>query len=98
MRSKIRDAGALNVFFVQCLFPFAKLIFLRLALVIVAAYLIASISGCFRTVKLAQAYCRISSYLTTMENLGCNPLIAISIALKGEAVAYLKKHAKNEGK
>ncbi len=29
--------------------------------------------------------CRISSYLQTMANKGCNPLIAIQIALAGEA-------------
>ena len=32
------------------------------------------VSGCFRTVFFAQAYCRISSYLQTMAALGYNPL------------------------
>ena len=32
----------------------------------------------------AKAYCRISSYLQTMSNKGCNPLIAIQMALAGE--------------
>ena len=42
------------------------------------------VSGCFRTVVYAQAYCRISSYLQTMANKGHNPLIAIQMALAGE--------------
>jgi len=42
------------------------------------------VSGCFRTIKYAQAYCRISSYLQTMANKGYNPLIAIQIALTGK--------------
>ena len=42
------------------------------------------VSGCFRTLKYAQAYCRISSYLQTMANKGYNPLIAIQIALAGK--------------
>jgi transposase len=41
------------------------------------------VSGCFRTFQYAQAYCRISSYLQTMENKGINPLIAIQRALIG---------------
>lgn len=44
------------------------------------------VSGCFRTVHYAQAYCRISSYLQTMANQGHNPLIAIQMALAGEWV------------
>ncbi len=39
------------------------------------------VSGCFRTLKYAEAYCRISSYLQTMSNKGYNPLIAIQMAL-----------------
>lgn len=39
------------------------------------------VSGCFRTEKYAQAYCRISSYLQTMKNKDINPLVAISMAL-----------------
>lgn len=42
------------------------------------------VSGCFRQVEMAQAYCRISSYLQTMANKGVNPLIAIQMALTGE--------------
>lgn len=42
------------------------------------------ISGCFRTIYYAQAYCRISSYLQTMANQGHDPLIAIQMALAGE--------------
>ena len=42
------------------------------------------VSGCFRTIQYAQAYCRISSYLQTMANKGYNPLIAIQMALAGK--------------
>jgi len=42
------------------------------------------VSGCFRTSKYAQAYCRISSYLQTMANQGYNPLVAIQLALSGQ--------------
>ena len=42
------------------------------------------VSGCFRTERFAQAYCRISSYLQTMRNRGYNPLVAIQLALSGE--------------
>jgi transposase len=45
------------------------------------------ISGCFRTRKYAEAYCRISSYLQTMANQGYNPLVAIQLALSGEIYA-----------
>lgn len=41
------------------------------------------VSGCFRSEKMAKAYCRISSYLQTMATKGYNPLIAIEMALKG---------------
>ncbi len=43
------------------------------------------VSGCFRVSNYAHAYCRISSYLQSMANKGYNPLIAIQIALAGEA-------------
>jgi transposase len=43
------------------------------------------VSGCFRAEEYAHAYCRISSYLQTMANRGYNPLIAIQIALAGNA-------------
>lgn len=42
------------------------------------------VSGCFRALHYAQAYCRISSYLQTMANRGVNPLIAIQMALAGK--------------
>ncbi len=42
------------------------------------------VSGCFRSEKYAQAYCRVSSYLQTMSNKGVNPLIAIQMALTGK--------------
>ncbi len=45
------------------------------------------VSGCFRSVDYAQAYCRISSYLQSMAHRGHNPLIAIQIALTGNAGA-----------
>lgn len=42
------------------------------------------ISGCFRTELYAKAYCRISSYLQTMERKGYSAGIAIQMALTGE--------------
>jgi len=42
------------------------------------------VSGCFRALKYAEAYCRISSYLQTMESKGYNSLIAIQMALAGK--------------
>jgi len=45
------------------------------------------VSGCFRAEDYAHAYCRISSYLQTMANRGYNPLIAIQMALAGNAPA-----------
>ena len=45
------------------------------------------VSGCFRSVEYGHAYCRISSYLQSMANRGQNPLIAIQIALAGNASA-----------
>ena len=45
------------------------------------------VSGCFRTVQYAEAYCRISSYLQTMANRGYNPLVAIQMALSGQLYA-----------
>ena len=42
------------------------------------------VSGCFRTQKYAEAYCRISSYLQTMANKGYNPLVAIQMAFSGQ--------------
>lgn len=46
------------------------------------------VSGCFRTIDHAQAYCRISSYLQTMKNRGVNPLIAINMALHNVIPEY----------
>ena len=43
------------------------------------------VSGCFRAEDYAHAYCRISSYLQSMANQGYNPLIAIQVALAGNA-------------
>ena len=43
------------------------------------------VSGCFRTRKYAEMYCRISSYLQSMAAVGYNPLTAITIALAGGA-------------
>ncbi len=42
------------------------------------------ISGCFRTLRYAEAYCRISSYLQTMAYRGYNPLVAIQMAFSGQ--------------
>ena len=47
------------------------------------------VSGCFRTRRYTEAYCRISSYLQSMANQGYNPLVAIQIALAGDAVKNL---------
>jgi transposase-like protein len=46
------------------------------------------VSGCFRQVEMARAYCRISSYLQSMASKGVNPLIAIQMVLTGEIVAF----------
>lgn len=45
------------------------------------------VSGYFRNKQYVHAYCRISSYLQTMANKGHNPLIAIQIALAGNAAS-----------
>jgi len=45
------------------------------------------VSGCFRTRKYAEAYCRISSYLQTMANQGYIPLVAIQMAFSGQVYA-----------
>eukprot|EP01008_Symbiontida_sp_HLA12_P002017 NODE_32_length_1833_cov_10.850292_g30_i0.p1 GENE.NODE_32_length_1833_cov_10.850292_g30_i0~~NODE_32_length_1833_cov_10.850292_g30_i0.p1 ORF type:complete len:486 (+),score=87.80 NODE_32_length_1833_cov_10.850292_g30_i0:329-1786(+) len=44
------------------------------------------VSGCFRREQYAHAYCRISSYLQSMASQGVNPLVAIQIALAGNAL------------
>ena len=50
------------------------------------------VSGCFRTFFYAQAWCRISSYLSSMASLGYNPLVAIQIALAGNAASMISEH------
>ena len=50
------------------------------------------VSGCFRTRFYAEAWCRISSYLSSMAALGYNPLVAIQIALAGKAADMIKLH------
>ncbi len=46
-------------------------------------------SGTFRSLRMAQAYCRVSSYLQTMNRLGYNPLTAVELVRKGDAVGIL---------
>ena len=53
------------------------------------------VSGCFRTPRYADAYCRISSYLQSMTRQGYNPLSAIEIALNGDAASMVEKPLKN---
>ena len=59
------------------------------------------VSGCFRTRHCAEAWCRISSYPSSMAALGYNPLVAIRIALAGKAADMMKmhypKHGTNQG-
>ena len=50
------------------------------------------VSGCFRTRLHAEAWCRISSYLSSTAALGCNPLVAIQIALAGNAADMIRMH------
>ncbi|MCY4460797.1 MAG: transposase, partial [Albidovulum sp.] len=50
------------------------------------------VSGCFRTQLQAKAWCRVSSYLDSMAALGYNPLVAIQIALAGDAAAMIALH------
>jgi len=50
------------------------------------------VSGCFRTRHPAAARCRISSGLSSMATRGCNPLVAIQIALAGKAADMIKWH------
>jgi len=47
------------------------------------------VSGCFRKIMYAKAYCRISSYLQTMANKGYNPLVAIQMAFSGHIYAHM---------
>jgi transposase len=46
---------------------------------------VTAITGCFRTSEYTHAYFRISNYLQFMASKEYNPLIAIQIALAGEA-------------
>ncbi len=50
------------------------------------------VSGCFRTQLHAEAWCRISSDLSSMAAQGDNPLVAIQIALAGDAANMISKH------
>ena len=50
------------------------------------------VSGCFRTERYAHAWCRISSYLDSMAELGYNPLEAIQIAFVGNAADVIKHY------
>ena len=50
------------------------------------------VSGCFRTQLQAEAWCRISSYMSSMATLGYNPLVATQIALAGKAAEMIKLH------
>ena len=50
------------------------------------------VSGCFRTQLQAKAWCRVSSYLDSMAALGYDPLVAIQIALAGDAAAMIALH------
>ena len=50
------------------------------------------VSGCFRTRFQAEAWCRFSSYLSSMAALGYNPLAAIQIALPGNAADMITLH------
>ena len=50
------------------------------------------VSGCFRTQLQDEAWCRVSIYLDSMAALGCNPLVAIQIALAGDAAAMIALH------
>ena len=48
------------------------------------------ISGCFRSLGIAEAYCRISSYIKSVAMQDTNPMETIRIALKGEAAQRVK--------
>ncbi len=50
------------------------------------------VSGCFRTWPQAEAWCRIPGYLSSMSALGYNPLVAIQIALAGNAADMVRLH------
>ncbi len=50
------------------------------------------VSGCFRTMLHAKAWCRGSSYLTSMAALGYNHHVATQIALDGKAADIINEH------
>ena len=50
------------------------------------------VSGCFRTQAFGEYCARISSYLQSMAALGYNPLVAIRIALAGQAADMVNQH------
>ncbi|MCY4139184.1 MAG: hypothetical protein OXF56_13105 [Rhodobacteraceae bacterium] len=50
------------------------------------------VSVCFRARLYAEAWCRISSYPSSMAALGYNPLVAIQIALAGKAADMIRMH------
>ncbi len=50
------------------------------------------VSGCFRTQFHAEAWCRIPGYLISMAAQGYNPLVAIQIALAGDATKIIREH------
>ncbi len=53
------------------------------------------VSGCSRIRTHAEAWCRISGYLSSMAALGCNSLAAIKIAFAGNAAHMIKMHGDN---
>ena len=50
------------------------------------------VSGCFRTRLHAEAWCRISSYLSSMAALDYNPVVTIQITLAGNAADMIGMH------
>ena len=48
-------------------------------------------SGCFRTLRHAEAHCRVASYLQSMALQGYNPLAAMQIALNGNAADMVEQ-------
>ncbi len=54
------------------------------------------VSGCFRTLRNAEARRRISSYLQSMDHQGTNPLTAIHIALNGTAATMIEQEKGGE--
>ena len=49
-------------------------------------------SCCFRTPAYGESHARLSSYLHSMATLGCNRLVAIQIALAGQAADTINQH------